>query len=676
MVCENSNIKRQNILSDRLKNLRSTIGKKSRSQPENRGLLHKRCHDEREKQITKDRKAGDCRFYRQAEPALAFNQTLFTTTSTHAATCVSTICSDKNRSQDCGKATYQLSLLTNHPSWGQHTPKVHQAHSPMKIHSIKLMEESPLNNDESFITALWTNHPLPLILFKKNGKILNTNPTLDSLLQYEPRELNRQNICQLIPDEIEDQGDLSQIDLIEILSQIKNENRPLHARKKNGESVRVEFSVLKIQEGDDSGYLGFWHDVTDRLALAEQQQEVEKLNALGQLAGGVAHDFNNLLMVVLGYTKRAVEKYDDKEVVLSSLLEVIRAAENARDLTAQLLAFGRRQPLDQREILFNSALDDAAGLLVPLLDANIRLILRPFRGENVWMKIDKSLLTQAIINLAINGRDALNGTGYLEISTEIVEPSERLLRKYPTMTEERYATVIVKDQGTGMDEETIARIFEPFFTTKTQGNGTGLGLSMVHGFVMQSGGILDVESTPGEGTTFTLYFPVSEKPETVSSLVLNDDWSGKGETILLAEDNDSLRSFLTTMIEDFGYHVLAARNGFEALELESIHKGRIDLLLSDVVMPTLGGFELAKALQETRPDIRIILMSGYPTRGDGKQAEKPEGVLLLQKPIDRQHLAQVIRETLGQVSSANTDTDTDTDTDTIIGKEEGEGEAK
>jgi CheY-like chemotaxis protein len=270
----------------------------------------------------------------------------------------------------------------------------------------------------------------------------------------------------------------------------------------------------------------------------------------------------------------------------------------------------------------------------------------------VRIEVDPALLSQALINLAINARDAMPHGGNLEIAMDAAEAGTAFLNRHPECRSGRYVAYSVRDEGEGMDEDTLARVFEPFFTTKAPGKGTGLGLAMVHGFVHQSEGALEVESEPGEGTTFTIYLPVAEKQATAAAREETRDLAARGETILLAEDDQAVRHLAETMLSDLGYTVLSAPDGFDALEIEAEHDGSIDLLLTDVVMPLLGGIELATAFRETRPGGKVLLMSGYPAHGEFKRIDKPDNVTLLQKPLEPNVLARAIRDTLDETAQA------------------------
>jgi CheY-like chemotaxis protein len=369
---------------------------------------------------------------------------------------------------------------------------------------------------------------------------------------------------------------------------------------------------------------------------------------VGELAGGIAHDFNNLLMVIGGYAKRALANPADRERVEMALTEIVGASDKAASLTKQLLAFSRHQVLETKAVHVAPLIGELTTMLSPLLGATVALSVDA-ADEGLCVETDPAQLSQLLVNLAINARDAMPDGGRIEIGVEVVEFAglgEALRQTFPKADLELYAKFSVQDNGLGMDTETLVHIFEPFFTTKEQGKGTGLGLAMAYGFVQQSNGTIDVKSAPGEGTTMEVYLPLADKPPETLTTIDRDSSTRNDETILLAEDDDAIRQLAVMTLEEFGYTVLAASDGFEALEIEDEHEGPIDLLLSDVVMPGLGGFELSSAIRETRPGIKVIMMSGYPSRGDIMAFDLPEGVPLLQKPLDPDTLARNVRDML------------------------------
>ena len=401
----------------------------------------------------------------------------------------------------------------------------------------------------------------------------------------------------------------------------------------------TEFEGKKIVQG-------IFRDIRERKRLEEEVRQTQKMEVVGRLVGGIAHDFNNLLMVILTQIAK-VHSLSSQPQILEHAETVRIAAEKAASLTKQLLAFGRKQVLVLQVLDLNEILGELKEMLSTLPSEQIQLMLTP-SSRPLPVKVDPGKIEQVIMNLAVNACDAMPSGGVLRIRTARVSrpPSEASTRSHSAP----YAMVEMTDTGCGMDVETKAHIFEPFFTTKPIGKGTGLGLSTVYGIVKQSGGTIEVDSVPGEGTTFRVYLPIVEEPVSprkapkVSSPVTTGS-----ETVLLAEDQSSIRSVLREFLESEGYKVLEAQNGNEALEIARHYTGSLDVLVADVIMPQLRGIELAKRLTETYPGICVILMSGYSEDALVENRLLSErNMTLIQKPFDPEELAQKIRESLSR----------------------------
>jgi two-component system, cell cycle sensor histidine kinase and response regulator CckA len=390
-------------------------------------------------------------------------------------------------------------------------------------------------------------------------------------------------------------------------------------------------------------------DISERRHLEEQFRQVQKMEAVGRLSGGVAHDFNNLLGVMIGYAEFLQERMEPSNALRGSVDEILKAGKRAAALTRQLLAFSRQQVLDPKVLDLNFVVGDMEKLLRRLIGEDVRLatILSPGLGR---VKADQGQLEQVLLNLAVNARDAMPQGGKLIIETENMEMDDEFVRRYPYPVKAGpYVCLKVTDTGTGMDPETKARAFEPFFTTKEKGKGTGLGLSTVYGVVKQSGGYIDIESSLGVGTKFKIYLPRVEEPLTVERTAFDPTASHEGtETILLAEDETSLRKLTRDTLELCGYKVLAASDGVEALKMSEAHSGSIDLVLTDVVMPEMGGRALVQELLNRRPDIKVVFMSGYAGQGIGTPGPIAPNSLFLAKPFTREMLTRKIREILDQ----------------------------
>jgi two-component system cell cycle sensor histidine kinase/response regulator CckA len=387
-------------------------------------------------------------------------------------------------------------------------------------------------------------------------------------------------------------------------------------------------------------------DLTEQRQLETQLQQAQKMEAVGQLAGGVAHDFNNLLTVISGHTELLMMSFEPDHPAHASLTEVRKAAERAASLTRQLLAFSRRQVLAPRVVNVNQIIADAEKLLKRLIGEDVQLESQ-LDADLSPVKVDPSQMDQVIMNLALNARDAMPRGGKITLETRNVELDEGYTSKAGSdVRPGRYVLLAVSDTGTGIPPEVRPHIFEPFFTTKPVGRGTGLGLAVVHGIVKQSGGHIAVYSEVGVGTTFKIYLPaVEQKLETASDTELRRRPDGH-ETILLVEDEESVRQLTAAALQRFGYTVLKARGGKEALELLASSGRKIDLLLTDLVMPEMSGRELAEAVAAHSPGIKVLYLSGYTDDAVVRHGILPSGVAFLQKPFTPVVLGQKVREVL------------------------------
>ena len=383
---------------------------------------------------------------------------------------------------------------------------------------------------------------------------------------------------------------------------------------------------------------------------ARQQAEAElrqaqKMEAVGRLAGGVAHDFNNMLTVILGYTDAALEKLHPPDPLYQFLQQIGKAAQRSADLTQQLLAFSRKQVVEPRVVNLNEAVEEQKKMLGRLIGEDIELAV--VAAEGLWnIRIDPTQVAQVLANLAVNARDAITDVGRVSIEAANVSMGDAEVGRYPSTAPGDYVMLAFSDTGCGMDAETRERIFESFFTTKEQGKGTGLGLSTVYGIVEQNGGFIHVYSEPGIGTTFRIYFPRFQG-EAEPAVEKAKEWALSGsETVLVVEDEELILEWIRTILEGYGYRVLAAPLPGEALLMAEKHGEQIDMLITDVVMPSMNGKELSARLEGVRPGIKTLFMSGYTADVIAHRGVVERGADFIQKPFAAQTLGAKVREVL------------------------------
>jgi CheY-like chemotaxis protein len=385
--------------------------------------------------------------------------------------------------------------------------------------------------------------------------------------------------------------------------------------------------------------------VTERRALEDQFRQAQKMEAVGRLAGGVAHDFNNLLMVVSGYTEVLLEQLNEHDPLLVKVQAIQQAADRATTLTRQLLAFSRKQLLELKVVDMNAIVADMERLLRPLIGENIDLTtkLAPNVGHT---RADAGQLEQVIMNLVVNAKDAMPTGGRIVIQTS-EEELDAVRREHSLIQPGSYILLSVSDTGAGMDKETQSRIFEPFFTTKEKGKGTGLGLSTVYGIVKQSGGYIFAQSELGSGSTFRIYLPrVADPPGQPGLAKHTQAPSGGSETVLLVEDEDSVRELVRETLQSKGYTVMEACDGINGMKVAETHHGKIDILITDVVMPGMSGRELAQRVSASRPTIKVLYLSGYTEDAIIHEGVLDPGTAFLQKPFTLQALARKVRDVL------------------------------
>jgi two-component system cell cycle sensor histidine kinase/response regulator CckA len=482
------------------------------------------------------------------------------------------------------------------------------------------------------------------------GRITDTNPAAEQLLGYSKSEMIGKPAVQFHhPSDID-------ADRAEIRAALARDGRwagEVRFATKHGEDRIGEVVTQQDSAGVPIANIAVVRDITDRKRAEEALRKSEerlhlsqRLEAVGQLAGGVAHDFNNLLTAILSYTQLLLEDIPPNDTRREDLLEIKKAADRATSLTRQLLAFSRKQVLDPKVIDVNSVIAELEKMLRRLIGEHIALVT-DFVPGLPRVRADLGQLEQVIVNLAVNARDAMPHGGTLSIRTGVAELTEQHWLGHPDVEARpgRYVAFVVSDTGIGMDRATQERIFEPFFTTKGPGKGTGLGLSTVYGIIKQSDGYIWVYSEPGEGTTFRIYLPAA--PEAVESVgevpASVAPAPNANGTILLVEDEQAVRSLARRVLEQAGYTILEAADGLEGARVAEEHEGEIDLLVTDVIMPNLGGRALAERLRAKRPEMAVLFISGYPEGEVERRGLTGESAAYLEKPFSPRMLRETVR---------------------------------
>ena len=506
----------------------------------------------------------------------------------------------------------------------------------------KLVEEA-LRRSEANYRSLVHGAPYGICRVSTHGKLLDVNPALVEMLGYDSEaELKAVNMDVKVYRDPDERARLLR-------------NRPERFegaevvwKRKNDTLINVRLSGRLVHDpgGATDYYEMIAENITERRALENQLRQAQKMEAVGRLAGGVAHDFNNLLMVIKGHAELLLERLHGDDWQCHKAEQIQKAADRAAALTRQLLAFSRMQVLQPKVIDLNAVVTEMGKMLPVMIGEAIELsiVTSPELGR---VKADPGQMEQVILNLAVNARDAMPNGGKLVIETQNCEMDEPFARRHPPMVAGRFVMLAVTDTGTGMDAETQTHIFEPFFTTKEKGKGTGLGLATVYGVVKQSGGFIWVYSEPGQGTTFKIYLPrLNDAADSPRAERVPAEAPEGSETILLVEDERDVREVARELLGMSGYTVLEAKNGAEAIEAAMRHSGPIHLLVTDMVMPGMGGPELAARLASLRPEMKVVYMSGYTEYRSARQGDLDENAVLLTKPFTRSMLARTVREAL------------------------------
>jgi two-component system, cell cycle sensor histidine kinase and response regulator CckA len=520
--------------------------------------------------------------------------------------------------------------------------------APLALAHRSLSTVALLRKSEERFRTMFQSAPTAILMLGLDGRVLAVNRSCELLLGYDESELLGEQTPMLRhPDETEEIA----AQLAELVSGERDSfRREARYVSKDGAVVVTQLAVALVRDADGKPdyVIAMAEDVTEQRHLEEQLRQSQKLEAIGRLAGGVAHDFNNMLTAIGGYTALALEHAQAGSSLHGDLEEIRKATDRAALLTRQLLAFSRKQVLMPELLNLNGVVLELETMLRPLIGEDVALAtqLDPALGP---IEADPGQLHQVVMNLVVNARDAMPAGGRISIETANADVAEN----DDAMEPGRYVTLTVRDTGEGIGDELLQQIFEPFFTTKPSGKGTGLGLATVYGIVKQSGGYVAVDSEVGVGSAFTIYLrradgvvhQVEQPPAPLAPPEPPPSRHPEATTVLVVEDEDVIRTLVDQVLRGEGYDVLLAAHGDEAIELAE--HNRVDVLLTDLTMPGIGGHELAARLRESRPGLKVMFMSGFAEGGDFSAAALPPATVFLEKPFTFTHLTERIRELAG-----------------------------
>jgi len=508
----------------------------------------------------------------------------------------------------------------------------------------KRAEEALHRSEERFRGLIETSSDW---VWEVDGNCVYTyvSPKIRELLGCEPQEVLGKTPFDLMP-----RGEAQRV--ATLVGPLFSSQRPFSSMEnvnlhKDGRVVVLETSGVPFfdSQGVFCGYRGIDRDITERKRLEEQLRQAQKMEAVGQLAGGIAHDFNNILTAIMGYGNLLRMKMADDEPLIPYVQQILASSERAADLTRSLLAFSRKQIINPKPVDVNAIIRKVEKLLVRLIgeDIEMRTVLA---REDLTVMADSGQIEQVLMNLVTNARDVMPHGGLLTIATGLTALDEEFIKVHDCVKPGTHAVISVSDNGTGIDEETRDRIFDPFFTTKELGRGTGLGLSIVYGIVRQHEGHITAESEPGKGTTFNVYLPVIDSGVKEDNASKPEMLPGGSETVLLAEDDEAVRGLTKSVLEKFGYSVIEASHGEDAIKKFKEERDRIEVVILDVIMPKMNGKEVYEEIKRIQPRTKALFMSGYTADIVHKKGILEEKLKFIAKPVSPGDLLRKVREVL------------------------------
>jgi two-component system sensor histidine kinase EvgS len=509
--------------------------------------------------------------------------------------------------------------------------------------------EKALQESDAFSSSLLEFSPTAIVVYNPDTSIRYVNPFFEKLTGFSSMDVL--GLKHPYPWSVDDKKYGS----IEKRQKEGVKRGEREYRKKNGEHAWAEIDVTPIyREGELVYSLGTWIDISDRKnaeqekeKLQKQLQQAQKMEAIGNLAGGVAHDYNNISSVIMGYAELALTAVKPDDPLHGYISHILDASKRAADITKQLLAFARKQPIAPKVLDLNKTIEGMLSMIKRLIGEDIDLAWMP--AKETWpVKIDPAQLDQILVNLCVNARGAIENVGKVTIETANIVFDEDYCSNHLGFKSGEYAMFAVSDDGIGMTVEQQEKIFEPFFTTKDVGKGTGLGLSTIYGIVKQNNGFINVYSEPGKGSTFRIYLPREENAQPVKTVEkkVTTPSSGHGQTIMVVEDDNAILELIEMILERLEYNVLSASTPKKAVILAEGYKGKIDLLITDTVLPEMNGRELANELCKRDKDLKVLFMSGYTANVIIHRGVLDEGINYIGKPFSLEAFATKVKEVL------------------------------